>query len=604
MAGGIHLSGTSDGEQGPLPSGVLFGSARLAPILRPYWRYFPVVSLLGLVAAVLESVGVGALIPLIALMMAETVPASLPAPVVEIARVAHALPTPQRAYALIATVMALIGLKSLVHAANNLLVARLHAAISRDILDAMARRTIGLDFAFFLNGQGGRAFNALARSSWWVFEAVRAALQIVQAGASAMVFAAILLWLDWRLSLVASAGALVIAGVLALMDRMQRRQSILATATSEELLRRSREIVDGARVIRLFGQEAREQDRFQAETRATFRGYRSLNAVAGLVAPSFDFLIACVFIAILFTAYALGTSMAQVTAFLLLILRAQPQVGQISHARSVLASQAGPIGDAEWLLGQPLPPETLADARPVGAIDLPVVFDRVRFAYPDGTLALDDVSFAIAPGSVTALIGKSGAGKSTVINLLCGLVPPLSGEVRFGDTPLDQLRMKEWRGLVAVAGQDVGLFGGTVRDNIAYGCPGANDADILGAAAAAGAAGFIAALPQGLDAWVGDTGSNLSGGQRQRIALARALLKRPDLLILDEATNAVDALTEKEVMALLHERRFFRTALVISHRASTLEACTAAIVLDEGRVVEAGPLRETSYLAAMAGGPA
>jgi subfamily B ATP-binding cassette protein MsbA len=150
----------------------------------------------------------------------------------------------------------------------------------------------------------------------------------------------------------------------------------------------------------------------------------------------------------------------------------------------------------------------------------------------------------------------------------------------------------------------VGLFDGTIREAIAYGRPDASDADIVEAARAAGADGFIDALPQGLDARVGEGGGNLSGGQRQRLGLARALLKRPDLLILDEATNAVDAVTENEIMALLQERRWFRTALVISHRASTLSACSAAIVLADGRVVEAGPLRETSYHTAMGAGPA
>jgi len=152
-----------------------------------------------------------------------------------------------------------------------------------------------------------------------------------------------------------------------------------------------------------------------------------------------------------------------------------------------------------------------------------------------------------------------------------------------------------------VAGQDVMLIDGSVADNIAYGRPGASRGEIEDAATVAGAAGFIAALPGGYDASVGYEGLNLSGGQRQRIGLARALLRKPDLLILDEATNAVDALSETEIMRLLAEHRHFRTALVISHRHSTLSACANGVVVEHGRVVEAGPLATLAYYRNMTG---
>jgi subfamily B ATP-binding cassette protein MsbA len=203
----------------------------------------------------------------------------------------------------------------------------------------------------------------------------------------------------------------------------------------------------------------------------------------------------------------------------------------------------------------------------------------------------------------TALMGESGSGKTTLVNLLCRLLEPQSGDIRLGDDDIRQFDPEAWRRRVAVAGQDSELVVGTVFDNIAYGRPDASMADVAEAAAAAGAEEFIAALPQGYDTRVGPSGFSLSGGQRQRIGLARALMARPDLLILDEATNAVDAAAEAEIMKLIGQGRFFRTALIISHRKLTLSHCEFGIVLRDGRVTDAGALHDLPYYREMAGEP-
>src|SRR5262249_35086378 len=161
-------------------------------------------------------------------------------------------------------------------------------------------------------------------------------------------------------------------------------------------------------------------------------------------------------------------------------------------------------------------------------------------------------------------------------------IEPLSGDVRFGDQPIAQVGAARWRSRIAVAGQDSDLVSGTVAENIAYGRPEATVAEIEAVARAAGADGFVKLLPQGYDTPVGPRGLSLSGGQRQRIGVARALLLNPDLLILDEATNAVDALSDREIVKLATEHRYFRTLLIISHRKTTVAASERGIVLDDG----------------------
>jgi subfamily B ATP-binding cassette protein MsbA len=313
------------------------------------------------------------------------------------------------------------------------------------------------------------------------------------------------------------------------------------------------------------------------------------------VRPLVEVLISGVFVIVLLAAYERGVSIPEITAYLVLLSRTQPYAQIIGRSRVDIAALSGSLLQMEWLLAQEPAPESLVGTAPTLAIERPIRFESVSYNYPDGSPAVHDVTLAIEPGTATALIGKSGAGKTTLINLLCRLSEPSSGALFHGDQALATLDPTLWRERIALAGQDTDLLDGTVAENIAYARPDATQEEIEDAARTAGAAGFVANLPAGYATRLGLEGLNLSGGQRQRIGLARALLRKPDLLILDEATSAVDAISEAEIMTLLKEHRHFRTALVISHRRSTLAACQHGIVLRDGRVVEVGPLRDLSY---------
>jgi subfamily B ATP-binding cassette protein MsbA len=187
-----------------------------------------------------------------------------------------------------------------------------------------------------------------------------------------------------------------------------------------------------------------------------------------------------------------------------------------------------------------------------------------------------------------ALVGGSGAGKSTLINLLCRLYDPTAGEIRVDGVRLVDLDLASWRRRIAIAGQDADLLAGTIRDNIGYGDPEADDARIAAAAEKANIRDFIESLPQGYDTPVGLRGTQLSGGERQRIALARALLRDPEILILDEATNAVDHISEAEIQRTLERLAGRLTIIVIAHRLSTIRRANRVVVMREGRIVEQG----------------
>jgi ABC-type multidrug transport system fused ATPase/permease subunit len=227
-----------------------------------------------------------------------------------------------------------------------------------------------------------------------------------------------------------------------------------------------------------------------------------------------------------------------------------------------------------------------------------ITFSNVRFSYPSrkDVEVLRSVSFSVKEGEQVALVGSSGSGKSTIASLLLRFYTPDSGEIRIDDKPLDGYDLTALRSQMAYVPQEVILFGGTIRQNIAYGNPDATDDEIRAAAEKANAWEFIQSFPSGMETVVGERGIQLSGGQRQRIAIARAVLRNPAILILDEATSSLDSDSEKLVQAALDGLMKGRTSLVIAHRLSTIRNADRIVVLDQGQVRESGTHAELMAL--------
>jgi len=219
-------------------------------------------------------------------------------------------------------------------------------------------------------------------------------------------------------------------------------------------------------------------------------------------------------------------------------------------------------------------------------------FEDVNFAYADGTEVLRDINMSVAPGETIAVVGQTGSGKSTLMKLLLRFYSPSSGCIKLDGTDLTQLKIPDLRRAFGLVSQDVFLFHGTVAENIAYGRPGADQADIEAAAKAAEAHEFILQLPQAYETIVGERGQKLSGGQRQRVSIARAVLKDPPVLILDEATSAVDNETEAAIQRSMQVITRGRTTLVVAHRLSTIVNANRIYVLEQGRVTETGSHEE------------
>src|SRR5438093_8816057 len=232
-----------------------------------------------------------------------------------------------------------------------------------------------------------------------------------------------------------------------------------------------------------------------------------------------------------------------------------------------------------------------------GAVDAPALvrelrFDGVTFEYREGQPVVRDFNVAVPGGSVVALVGRSGAGKTTVTDLVARFHDPTRGRILLNDTDIRDLQLRSYRDLLAIVQQEVFLFDGSVRDNLAYGRHDATDAEVEDAAQRANAHEFIVRLPQGYETWIGERGVKLSGGQQQRLAIARAILASPQILILDEATSNLDTESEQLIQASMADLLAGRTTFVIAHRLSTIRRADLILHMEEGLVVERGTHEE------------
>jgi ABC transporter fused permease/ATP-binding protein len=272
--------------------------------------------------------------------------------------------------------------------------------------------------------------------------------------------------------------------------------------------------------------------------------------------------------------------------------------GTIGGMADVFARVQKFIGATEDLLEifneTPEPVESLPELTPEQILQGGIRFEHLSFSYPSrkDQPVLHDINIDIKPDSLVALVGPSGAGKSTLVSLLLRLYEPTSGRILFDETCNQQIPLSVLRSQMAIVPQDIFLFGGSIRENIAYGKPHASETQIEEAARKANAWEFIQKFPEGMDTLVGERGTQLSGGQRQRVAIARAVLKNPKILILDEATSSLDSESERLVQDALEKLMKGRTSIVIAHRLSTIRQADLILVLDHGRIVEKGTHEE------------
>jgi ATP-binding cassette subfamily B protein len=387
----------------------------------------------------------------------------------------------------------------------------------------------------------------------------------------------------------------IVVAPIVIFGRKVRRLSREAQARVADMVSEGGETLDAVRTVQAFAQEDSAGARF---TRATEKAFEAAVARISRRAIMTTFVIFIVFAAVGFLLWMGGQdvisgriSAGDLSAFIFYAVLVASSGGAISETigdlqrASGAAERLAELRDEQPIILEPTNPKSLP--RPVtGAL----AFEDITFHYPTrpDSLALDRFDLSIAPGETVAIVGPSGAGKTTVFNLLLRFYDPEKGAVRLDGVDIRDLRLAELRGALAIVPQEPVLFTGSVADNIRYGRPTASDAEVRAAAKAASALDFIEALPQGFESHLGTRGVRLSGGQRQRIAVARALLCNPAVLLLDEATSALDAESELAVQQALDRLVHKTTTLVIAHRLATVQKADRIVVLEAGQVVDVG----------------
>ncbi|HEU5042260.1 MAG TPA: ABC transporter ATP-binding protein, partial [Gemmatimonadales bacterium] len=490
-------------------------------------------------------------------------------------------------------------LKNVLSYASSQITVRAQEGLVRDLRVKLFDHLLTLDLGFFQRTRAGALVSGIITEVEQTKTVITASLvSLFQNLVVVAVTLVVLSQISLRLTLFTLAFVPLLVALLQVLVRRLRRHARARAHERAEITATVTERVGAIRLIRSYGEEQREAGQFAAQANRYRKQVIRTQRFSSLTSPLTEVFSGFLVILIIWAGTRPeligvpgGLAPEAIIVFLMAALRLTSPLKTISSFPAVMAVALASAERVFDLLDQPSsevdrPGET--EARFERAVE----FDGVSFSYDGRDPVLSDVSFTLAKGRVVALVGPSGAGKTTLADLLPRFHDPTAGRILMDGVPLTRLTRRSLRALMGVVSQDTVLLNDTVYANIAYGSPGSTREAVEAAAEAANAAGFIRQLPAGLDTMLGERGTRLSGGQRQRIAIARALLRDPPILILDEATSALDTESERLVQQAIERLMRERTVLVIAHRLATVRDADEIVVLDAGRVVQRGTHEE------------
>lgn len=568
-------------------------------ILKPYRGLIALLFLLFLAASVFDGVSIGMLVPLLGSIQQVQDYGELPKILQYLVDIFSGLPVEEQIlYSLLFVVSAVVFRNvflAISHYLSYWLAVRITANMRRQIVNTLMAVSIG----YYNDEKTGDLIEKVSNNTLYVEELIQNAAKLLDYFASFLVLVVLLIIFSLKLTVVTIILAALIAFALSINIRRLSKIGNEYIKRSREFTSTLHESISGIEVIKSFTKESYHSEKLNEKIESTaksrlqymFSEYmvHILTEALGVIAMGILFVIAFKSSE---TDYKL--MLTQILPFIYILARMLPLIKLINHSRGAISVRwpaFKAVYDLMRLENKPLIKDGII---PYTGLKQGIEFNSVSFSYSESDKeALTDASFNIPKGKTTAIVGKSGSGKSTVINLLLRFYDVNQGSVHIDGKPIGSYVIESYRKNIGIVSQDTFIFNDTVKNNIAFGAlDKPDDMRIIDAAQRAGADKFIKDLPQGYNSILGDRGVRLSGGQRQRISIARAILKNPEILVLDEATSSLDSKTEQLIHRAITELSRNRTVVIIAHRLSTIKNADQIIVLDDGRVAEVGTEKE------------
>jgi subfamily B ATP-binding cassette protein MsbA len=484
-------------------------------------------------------------------------------------------------------------LKGTTNYMQAILMATLEQRVIKDLRDDLYAHIHSLSLSFFHMTRTGLLISRVTHDVSLVRDALAAFFTTVTRNALLIVvFAGIVVWSSWRLALLSFA---VLPAIVFLTDKVSRRLRKHSQDFQTKMADMSsvlQETISGIRIVKAFGMEGFENRRFRKETEASLRSYLRFKRVSFIASPLTEFIgVVGALVVFWYGGHQVISGNMLSPDWFLIFLAAmlsmiQP-IKEMGHANTAIQQGIAASRRIFDLIDTEAAVRDKPGARDLSGFREGIRFESVSFRYGE-EMILQGVDLEIRRGEVIAIVGPSGAGKSTLVDLIPRFYDPVGGRVTIDGSDLRDVSLASLRRLLGIVSQETILWSGTIRSNIAYGHDEIPIEEIERAARAANADRFIAALPRGYETEIGERGVRLSGGEKQRIAIARAILKNPPILILDEATSSLDADSEAEVQAAITNLLAGRTVIVIAHRLSTVQKADRIIVMEKGRIVQEG----------------
>jgi len=564
-------------------------------LITPYKHFAVLVILLSIAGSCFDGLSIGLLVPLLSNLQKMEASRNLPAVFRWLAELLQPYSAQQQIMLSIGFVLAAILLKNLFImlsiSLGHWLSHRLQANLRLKAMTLLMR--VGIEFHH--QAKVAELIEKAMGHTTQMEQFIRMFIELIANLLTLLVLVAILFVLSWPLTLLALLLGAIFFQIIAQYTKSARRLGQQGATTTQDLMSAAYESLSGIQLIKSYSKEQEQipqlHEKIEASRRMAFRrssrffGVHPLTDVLGSVAIVILFLLAI-------WMYKMDTQLMlmQLLPFIYILLRIVPLTKIINGQRTEIMGNRPYVDYVYELLRVDNKP-FITDGRQIfSGLQREIQFHGVTFVY-NGTpkAVLRGVSFSIPAGKTTAIIGESGAGKSTIANLLLRFYDPQQGEILLDGEPLPNYQLASYHRKIGIVSQDTFLFSNTVKFNIAFSAIATPaDEQIIAAAKKAGAHEFIMELPNGYDTFVGDRGVKLSGGQRQRISIARAILRDPEILILDEATSALDTKTERRIHQAILELCAGRTVIIIAHRLSTIKNADQIVVLRNGQVIESG----------------